>query len=60
MPRLSAKEAIVLDLLGGGEPLYGLQLVALSEGRLKRGTVYVTLGRIEAAVEVSASEADAT
>jgi DNA-binding PadR family transcriptional regulator len=47
-PRLSAKETIVLNLLSGGEPLYGLQLVTLSEGRLKRGTVYVTLGRMEA------------
>jgi DNA-binding PadR family transcriptional regulator len=47
-PPLSAKEAIVLHLLSAGEPLYGLQLVALSEGRLKRGTVYVTLGRMEA------------
>jgi DNA-binding PadR family transcriptional regulator len=27
--------------------LYGLQLVAASRGRLKRGTVYVTLGRME-------------
>jgi PadR family transcriptional regulator, regulatory protein PadR len=47
-PRLSAKETIILDLLSGGEPLYGLRLVALSAGRLKRGTVYVTLGRMEA------------
>ena len=29
-------------------PLFGLQLVALSRGALKRGTVYVTLGRMEA------------
>ena len=27
--------------------LYGLQLVDNSEGKLKRGTVYVTLGRLE-------------
>jgi DNA-binding PadR family transcriptional regulator len=27
--------------------LFGLQLVALSDGALKRGTVYVTLGRME-------------
>jgi PadR family transcriptional regulator PadR len=27
--------------------MYGLQLVASSKGRLKRGTVYVTLGRME-------------
>jgi DNA-binding PadR family transcriptional regulator len=28
--------------------MYGLQLVAASRRRLKRGTVYVTLGRMEA------------
>ena len=27
--------------------MYGLELVAASKGRLKRGTVYVTLGRME-------------
>ena len=27
--------------------MYGLQLVAASKRRLKRGTVYVTLGRME-------------
>jgi DNA-binding PadR family transcriptional regulator len=46
-PRLSAKETLVLDLLTAGEQ-YGLQLVSASKGRLKRGTVYVTLGRMEA------------
>ena len=47
MPRLSAKESLILDLLATGDELYGLQLVAASKGRLKRGTVYVTLGRME-------------
>ena len=28
--------------------MYGLELVSASRGRLKRGTVYVTLGRMEA------------
>jgi DNA-binding PadR family transcriptional regulator len=46
-PRLSAKETIVLNLLTHGEELYGLQLVSQSKGRLKRGTIYVTLGRLE-------------
>lgn len=27
--------------------MYGLELVAQSRGRLKRGTVYVTLGRMQ-------------
>src|SRR5687767_4665638 len=47
IPRLSAKESLILDLLAHGEDQYGLQLVAASKGRLKRGTVYVTLGRME-------------
>jgi PadR family transcriptional regulator PadR len=47
LPRLSAKESLILDLLARGEELYGLQLVVASKGRLKRGTVYVTLGRME-------------
>jgi hypothetical protein len=46
-PRLSAKESLILDLLAHRGELYGLQLVAASRGRLKRGTVYVTLGRME-------------
>jgi PadR family transcriptional regulator PadR len=47
VPRLSPKESLILDLLAHGEDQYGLQLVAASKGRLKRGTVYVTLGRME-------------
>jgi DNA-binding PadR family transcriptional regulator len=47
VPRLSSKETIVLNLLAHNEELYGLQLVSASKGRLKRGTIYVTLGRME-------------
>jgi len=47
IPRLSAKESLILDLLSRGDESYGLQLVAASKGHLKRGTVYVTLGRME-------------
>ena len=44
---LSAVEHIVLDMLAAkGDRMYGLELVAESGGRLKRGTVYVTLGRM--------------
>ena len=46
-PRLSPKETLILDLLSHHGEFYGLQLVAQSKGRLKRGTVYVTLGRME-------------
>ncbi len=46
LPRLSATESLILDLLRSGD-MYGLELVTESEGALKRGTVYVTLGRME-------------
>lgn len=44
---LSAKESLILELLVREKDMYGLQLVAASRRRLKRGTVYVTLGRME-------------
>jgi PadR family transcriptional regulator, regulatory protein PadR len=44
---LSPKESLILELLIGEREMYGLQLVAASRRRLKRGTVYVTLGRME-------------
>lgn len=46
-PRLSSKEKVILDLLAERGRMYGLQLVSDSHGKLKRGTVYVTLGRME-------------
>ena len=48
LPTLPPKERLILECLVSEGPLYGLQLVALSKGALKRGTVYVTLGRMEA------------
>jgi PadR family transcriptional regulator, regulatory protein PadR len=47
LPTLSGKEGIVLDLLAERGEMYGLELVGASAGGLKRGTVYVTLGRME-------------
>ncbi len=48
LPTLSGKERIVLELLAARKGrMYGLELVAESRARLKRGTVYVTLGRME-------------
>ena len=44
---LSDKERLILELLAGSSEMYGLELVGASRGRLKRGTVYVTLGRME-------------
>jgi DNA-binding PadR family transcriptional regulator len=43
---ISAIESLILDLLGTRER-FGLELVEASEGRLKRGSIYVTLGRME-------------
>ena len=45
---LPRKERLILELLLGSGPLHGLGLVEASAGSLKRGTVYVTLGRMEA------------
>jgi len=47
LPTLSGKEGLILDLLGRSKAMYGLELVAASEGGVKRGTVYVTLARME-------------
>lgn len=46
LPRLSATERLILELLADEGELFGLQMVERSAGRLKRGTVYVTLGRM--------------
>jgi DNA-binding PadR family transcriptional regulator len=47
LPTLSPKETLILELLCERGELYGLQLVSASKRKLKRGTVYVTLGRME-------------
>jgi DNA-binding PadR family transcriptional regulator len=46
--RLPASESVILTILAQRGPCYGLELVGASRGRLKRGGVYVTLGRMEA------------
>jgi PadR family transcriptional regulator, regulatory protein PadR len=46
MPNLSPTELVILRALITG-PLYGQELVTQSNGELKRGTVYVTLNRME-------------
>ena len=46
IPKLSPTERLILELLAG-EEMFGLQLVEQSNGALKRGTVYVTLGRMQ-------------
>jgi PadR family transcriptional regulator PadR len=46
VPSLSRTERIILELLAT-EETFGLGLVERSNGALKRGTVYVTLGRMQ-------------
>ena len=46
LPSMSQTESLVMDLLRGSER-YGLELVEASGGALKRGSVYVTLARME-------------
>lgn len=45
--RLPKSEQVILKLLVARGPCYGLELVESSGGALKRGGVYVTLGRME-------------
>ena len=47
LPKFSAGERLIIELLAHQGELFGLQMVEHSEGRLKRGTVYVTLGRMQ-------------
>ena len=54
---LSPKERVVLELLADDER-YGLELVDASDGALKRGTVYVTLARMEASGLVTSRHED--
>ena len=46
LPRFSATERLIVELLAEHEEFFGLRMVELTDGRLKRGTVYVTLGRM--------------
>ena len=59
MLTLSLKESLILELLMEQDELYGLQLVAASKRKLKRGTVYVTLGRMEEKGYISSRLEDA-
>lgn len=56
IPSLPRKEQVILELLASCGPMYGLQLVERSDGALKRGTVYVTLGRMAAKGFVESEE----
>ena len=59
VPTLSLKESLILELLVERGEMYGLQLVSSSRRCLKRGTVYVTLGRMEDKGYISSRTEDA-
>jgi DNA-binding PadR family transcriptional regulator len=59
LPRVSPKELLVLELLIASGSMYGLELVTVSGGELKRGTVYVTLGRMEEKGYIRSRQEDA-
>lgn len=46
LPSISGTESLIIDLLEGRER-FGLELVEVSGGALKRGSIYVLLGRME-------------
>lgn len=56
---LPKSERTILQLLVNRGPCYGLELVDNSRGILKRGGVYVTLGRMEEKGLVRSKAADA-
>jgi DNA-binding PadR family transcriptional regulator len=57
--RLPRSESLILQLLSARGECYGLELVEASKGRLKRGGIYVTLGRMEEKGLVRSSPAEA-
>lgn len=57
--RVPASERLILELLAAGRASYGLELVGASGGRLTRGGIYVTLGRMEQKGLVTSEAADA-
>lgn len=56
--RLPGSERAILTLLVARGPSYGLELVQSSRGKLKRGGIYVTLGRMEEKGLVASSRGD--
>jgi DNA-binding PadR family transcriptional regulator len=44
---LSKNEALILSLLTNEREMYGLEMVKKSDGKLKLGTIYVALSRLE-------------
>jgi len=57
--RVAASELVILTLLAARPDAYGLELVEASRGKLKRGGIYVTLGRMEGKGLVTSRVGDA-
>ena len=57
--RVARSERLILSLLVSRGPSYGLELVKASRGKLTRGGIYVTLGRMEEKGLVASSAAEA-
>jgi DNA-binding PadR family transcriptional regulator len=57
LPSISETESLLLDMLDERER-YGLELADTSEGRIRLGTVYVTLARMEAKGFVESRQED--
>ncbi len=47
LPSLPGMQALILSILSDKREMYGLEMVTRSNGALARGTVYVTLSRME-------------
>ena len=47
LPKVSNKELVVLGLLASRGDMFGLQMVKESNKAIGRGTIYVTLARME-------------
>ena len=57
MNKLSAKEMLILEILSdNGREMYGLDIIERSDGKLRRGTVYVWLSRLENSAYVASRE----
>jgi len=45
-PALSGIEYLIMEMLERNGEMFGLEMVDFSDGALKNGTIYVTLGRM--------------
>ncbi len=55
-PGLSAKEFLIMNMLMDEGEMFGLKMVDESNGELKKGTIYVTLQRMEEKKLISSEE----